>query len=87
MAAEQRGAQQQRDHAAHRGGAAAAAAGVAWRKAVSARRAAEALTPAPSCLPAGPTPDARAQSRGALHSLPLAGLGAWRAGVRAAVLC
>lgn len=78
VAAEQRGAQQQPDHAAHCG--AAAAAGVLrGAKAVSARRAAGALTPAPPCLPAGPTPSAQAQPPGPLHALPLAGLGAWRA--------
>lgn len=78
VAAEQRGAQQQPDHAAHCG--AAAAAGVLrGAKAVSARRAAGALTPAPPCLPAGPTPAAQAQPPGPLHASPLAGLGAWRA--------
>lgn len=56
VAAEQCGAQQQRDHAAHRGAAAAAAAaaGVAWSEGASARRAAGALTPLSPCLPAGP---------------------------------
>lgn len=78
VAAEQRGAQQQPDHAAHCG--AAAAAGVLrGAKAVSAHRAAGALTPAPPCLPAGPTPAAQAQPPGPLHASPLAGLGAWRA--------
>lgn len=73
VAAEQRGAQQQPDHAAHCG--AAAAAGVLrGAKAVSGHRAAGALTPAPPCLPAGPTPAARAQPRGPLHASPLAGL-------------
>lgn len=71
VAAEQRGAQQQRDHAAHRG--AAAAAGVDGAKAASA------LTLQPPRLLSDPTLSARAQLQGPQHASPLAGPGAGRA--------
>lgn len=76
VAAEQRGAQQQRYHAAHRDGA----AGVAWSEGGLCPPGGPALTLQSPCLPVGgPTPAARARLPGRLRASPRAGPGAGRA--------
>lgn len=70
MAAEQRGAQQQRDHAAHRG--AVQQQVLRGARAASAGAQPATLAPQPPCL-LGPTPAAGAQLPEPLRASPLAG--------------
>lgn len=72
VAAEQRGAQQQQDHAAHRG--TATAAGVAWSESDLCPPHSRGSNPWAS--PPGATPAARARPLGPLRASPRAGPGA-----------